>query len=106
MFLPDYGSARADFPGGDARKLYQSVRRLMRLPDQTRVFPCHDHNAPNREVFVWETTMLAERTAHVHLHPDVTEDQCVEMRTQRAAKTESQRLFLPPSQSKKLEDPH
>src|SRR3546814_7874468 len=48
MFMPDYGSARADFPGGDARKLYQSVRRLMRLPDQTRVFLCHDYKAPNR----------------------------------------------------------
>src|SRR3546814_4591223 len=70
MFMPDYGSARADFPGGDARKLYQSVRRLMRLPDQTRVFLCHDYKAPNREVFVWETTMLAERTANVHLHQD------------------------------------
>ncbi|HEY9578490.1 MAG TPA: MBL fold metallo-hydrolase [Rhizorhapis sp.] len=95
MFMPDYGSARADFPGGDARKLYQSVRRLMRLPDQTRVFLCHDYKAPNREVFVWETTMLAERTANVHLHQDVTEDQFVEMRTQRDATLEMPRLILP-----------
>jgi len=95
MFMPDYGSARADFPGGDARKLYRSVRRLMRLPDKTRVFLCHDYKAPNREEFVWETTMLAERTANVHLHEDVTEDQFVEMRTQRDATLAMPRLILP-----------
>lgn len=95
MFMPDYGSARADFPGGDARKLYRSVRRLMRLPDETRVFLCHDYKAPNREEFVWETTMLAERTANVHLHHDVTEDQFVEMRTQRDATLAMPRLILP-----------
>ena len=95
MFMPDYGSARADFPGGDARKLYRSVRRLMRLPDQTRVFLCHDYKAPNREEFVWETTMLAERTANVHLHEDVIEEQFVEMRTQRDATLEMPRLILP-----------
>lgn len=95
MFMPDYGSARADFPGGDARKLYRSVRRLMRLPDKTRVFLCHDYKAPNREEFVWETTMLAERTANVHLHGDVSEDQFVEMRTQRDATLEMPRLILP-----------
>ena len=95
MFMPDYGSARADFPGGDAHKLFRSVRRLMRLPDRTRVFLCHDYKAPNREEFVWETTMLAERTANVHLHEDVTEDQFVEMRTQRDATLEMPRLILP-----------
>ena len=73
MFMPDYGSARADFPGGNARNLYRSVRRLMRLPDKTRVFLCHDYKAPNRTEFVWETTMLAQRTANVHLHEDVDE---------------------------------
>lgn len=95
MFMPDYGSARADFPGGDARKLYRSVRRLMRLPDETRVFLCHDYKAPNREEFVWETTMLAERTANVHLHDGVTEDEFVDMRTQRDATLEMPRLILP-----------
>src|SRR3546814_14207437 len=95
MFMPDYGSARADFPGGDARKLYQSVRRLMRLPDQTRVFLCHDYKAPNREVFVWETTMLAERTANVHLHQDVTEYQFVEMGPPRDATLERPRPYPP-----------
>ena len=95
MFMPDYGSARADFPGGDARKLYRSVRRLMRLPDETRVFLCHDYKAPGREEFVWETTMLAERTANVHLHDGVTEDEFVAMRTARDATLGMPKLILP-----------
>jgi glyoxylase-like metal-dependent hydrolase (beta-lactamase superfamily II) len=95
MFMPDYGSARADFPGGDARSLYRSVRRLMKLPDESRVFLCHDYKAPNREEFVWETTMLAERTANVHLHEGVGEDQFVEMRTQRDATLAMPKLILP-----------
>jgi glyoxylase-like metal-dependent hydrolase (beta-lactamase superfamily II) len=95
MFMPDYGSARADFPGGDARKLYRSVRRLMQLPDQTRVFLCHDYKAPNRDEYVWETTMLAERTGNVHIHEGVSEDQFVEMRTQRDATLGMPKLILP-----------
>ena len=95
MFMPDYGSARADFPGGDARRLYRSVRRLMRLPDETRVFLCHDYKAPNRDEYVWETTMLAERTANVHLHDGVTEDEFVEMRTQRDSTLAMPKLILP-----------
>lgn len=95
MFMPDYGSARADFPGGDARHLFRSVRRLMRLPDATRVFLCHDYKAPNRDDYVWETTMLAERTGNVHIHEGVTEDQFVEMRTQRDATLAMPKLILP-----------
>lgn len=95
MFMPDYGSARADFPGGDARQLYRSVRRLMLLPDATRVFLCHDYKAPNRDEYVWETTMLAERTGNVHIHAAVTEDQFVEMRTQRDATLSMPKLILP-----------
>ena len=95
MFMPDYGSARADFPGGDARQLYRSVRRLMELPDPTRVFLCHDYKAPNRDDYVWETTMLAERTGNVHVHEGVTEDQFVEMRTQRDATLAMPKLILP-----------
>ena len=95
MFMPDYGSARADFPGGDARQLYRSVRRLMVLPDATRVFLCHDYKAPNRDEFIWETTMLAERTGNVHIHEGVTEDQFVEMRTQRDATLSMPKLILP-----------
>ena len=95
MFMPDYGTARADFPGGDARLLFRSIRRLMQLPDETRVFLCHDYKAPNREDFAWETTMLAERTANVHVHGGVTEDEFVAMRTARDATLAMPRLILP-----------
>ena len=95
MFMPDYGSARADFPGGDARQLYRSVRRLMQLPDETRVFLCHDYKAPNRDEYMWETTILAERTGNVHLHDGVSEDDFVAMRTQRDATLAMPKLILP-----------
>jgi glyoxylase-like metal-dependent hydrolase (beta-lactamase superfamily II) len=95
MFMPDYGSARADFPGGDARQLYRSVRRLMALPDESRVFLCHDYKAPNRDEFVWETTMLAEKTGNVHIHEGVSEDDFVAMRTQRDATLSKPKLILP-----------
>ena len=95
MFMPDYGSARADFPGGDARKLYHSVRRLMHLPDETRVFLCHDYKAPNREEYVWETSMLAERTGNVHFHEGVSEEDFVDMRTRRDATLAMPKLILP-----------
>lgn len=95
MFMPDYGSARADFPGGDARRLFRSVRRLMQLPAETRVFLCHDYKAPNRDEFVWETTILAERAGNVHLHDGVTEDEFVAMREQRDATLGMPKLILP-----------
>ena len=95
MFMPDYGSARCDFPGGDAHHLFRSVRRLMELPDATRVFLCHDYKAPGREEFAWETTMLAERTANVHIHDGVSEDQFVAMRTERDATLSMPKLILP-----------
>jgi glyoxylase-like metal-dependent hydrolase (beta-lactamase superfamily II) len=95
MFMPDYGSARCDFPGGDAHHLYRSVRRLMKLPDATRVFLCHDYKAPGRDSFAWETTMLAELTANVHIHEGVSEDEFVAMRTQRDATLSMPKLILP-----------
>ncbi len=95
MFMPDYGSARADFHGGDARQLYRSVRRLMKLPDRSRVFLCHDYKAPNRDDYVWETTMLAERTGNVHIHEGVSEEDFVAMRTQRDATLAMPKLILP-----------
>ena len=95
MFMPDYGSARCDFPGGDAHHLYRSVRRLMQLPDATRVFLCHDYKAPGRDDYAWETTILAERTANVHIHEGVGEDQFVAMRTQRDATLSMPKLILP-----------
>ena len=95
LFMPDYGTARADFPGGDARQLFQSIRRLMTLPDRTRVFLCHDYQAPGRDSFVWETTIGAERTGNVHVHQGVTEDAFVAMRTARDATLGMPRLILP-----------
>jgi glyoxylase-like metal-dependent hydrolase (beta-lactamase superfamily II) len=95
MFMPDYGTARTDFPGGDAKQLFQSIRRLMQLPDETRVFLCHDYKAPNRNEYVWETTMLAERTGNVHVHEGATEEDFVEMRTQRDATLAMPKLILP-----------
>jgi glyoxylase-like metal-dependent hydrolase (beta-lactamase superfamily II) len=96
MFMPDYGTARVDFPGGDARQLYRSIRRLMKLPDETRVFLCHDYKAlPNRKHFVWETTIGAERTGNVHVHEGVSEEDFVAMRTARDATLEMPRLILP-----------
>jgi glyoxylase-like metal-dependent hydrolase (beta-lactamase superfamily II) len=96
MFMPDYGTARADFPGGDARQLYRSIRRLMRLPDETRVFLCHDYKAlPDRTHFAWETTIGAERTGNVHVHDGVTEEAFVAMRTARDATLPMPNLILP-----------
>ena len=95
MFMPDYGTARADFPGGDAHQLYKSIRRLLSLPDKTRVFLCHDYKAPNRDHFVWETSVGAERTGNVHVHEGVDEEAFVSMRTARDKTLEMPRLILP-----------
>ncbi len=95
MFMPDYGSARADFPGGNANILFRSIRRLMELPAETRVFLCHDYKAPDRSEFVWETTIGAERTGNVHVHEGVSEDEFVTMRNARDETLEMPRLILP-----------
>lgn len=95
LFMPDYGTARADFPGGDARTLYRSIRRLLSLPDQTRVFLCHDYRAPGRDDYAWETTIAAERTANVHVHDGVSEDAFVAMREARDKTLAMPKLILP-----------
>jgi glyoxylase-like metal-dependent hydrolase (beta-lactamase superfamily II) len=95
LFMPDYGTARADFPGGDARTLFQSIRRLLALPDRTRLFLCHDYKAPGREHFVWETTVAEERQGNVHVHPGVSEEAFVAMRQARDATLGMPRLILP-----------
>jgi glyoxylase-like metal-dependent hydrolase (beta-lactamase superfamily II) len=95
LFMPDYGTARADFPGGDARTLFRSIHRLLALPDQTRLFLCHDYKAPGREHFVWETTVGEQRESNVHVHPGVTEDAFVSMREARDATLGMPRLILP-----------
>ena len=95
LFMPDYGTARADFPGGDARMLYRSIRRLLALPEQTRLFLCHDYKAPSRDEFVWETTVAAERGGNVHVRDGVDEDAFVAMRETRDRALSMPRLILP-----------
>jgi len=95
LFMPDYGTARADFPGGDARKLYRSIRRLLSLPDETRLFLCHDYKGPGRDDFIWETTVGAQRTNNVHVHDGVSEDEFVAMRNKRDATLALPNLILP-----------
>jgi len=95
LFMPDYGTARCDFPGGDARMLYQSIQKLFALPGDTRVFMCHDYKAPGREEFLYETTIAAERESNVHVHSGITEDQFVAMRTERDATLGMPTLILP-----------
>jgi glyoxylase-like metal-dependent hydrolase (beta-lactamase superfamily II) len=95
IFMPDYGTARADFPGGDARQLYHSIRRLLSLPREARAFLCHDYKAPGRDSFVWETTIGAERDANIHVHAGVDEETFVAMRRARDATLAMPRLILP-----------
>ncbi len=95
LFMPDYGTARADFPGGDAHKLYHSIQRLLELPDETRLFMCHDYKAPGRDTYAWQTTVKAEREANVHVGKGVSEEQFVAMRTSRDATLDAPRLLLP-----------
>lgn len=95
LFMPDYGTARADFPGGDARTLYRSIRRLLSLPDETRLFLCHDYKAPGREDYRWETTVGEQRRTSVHVHDGVGEDAFVAMREARDAGLAVPKLLLP-----------
>ena len=95
LFMPDYGSARADFPGGDAHVLYRSVRRLLSLPESTRLFLCHDYKAPGRNTYAWETTVAEQRSGNVHLHDGISEEDFVAMRKARDATLDMPRLILP-----------
>ena len=95
LFMPDYGTARADFPGGDARQLYRSIRRVLNLPDETRLFLCHDYKAPGRDTFAWETTVGEQRRTSVHVHDGIGEDEFVAMREARDAALSAPKLLLP-----------
>jgi glyoxylase-like metal-dependent hydrolase (beta-lactamase superfamily II) len=94
LFMPDVGTARTDFPGGDARTLYRSVRRLLALPERTRVFVCHDYPPAGRGP-AWETTVAAQRAHNIHVHDGVSEDDFVQMRTARDATLDVPTLILP-----------
>lgn len=96
LFMPDYGTARADFPGGDARQLYRSIRRILSFPPETRLFMCHDYLPKNgRNQFIWESTVAEERAANVHVHEGISEDDYVSMRQARDKTLDAPTLLLP-----------
>jgi glyoxylase-like metal-dependent hydrolase (beta-lactamase superfamily II) len=95
LFMPDYGTARCDFPGGDARELYRSIQKIFALPDSTRLFLCHDYKAPGRDEFRWETTVGDEKAHNVHVREGISEDEFVAMRTARDKTLGMPKLILP-----------
>lgn len=95
LFMPDYGTARCDFPGGDARELYRSIRRIFTLPPATRLFMCHDYKAPGRNDYRWETTVAEERAANIHVRDGIDEEAFVAMRRKRDATLDMPKLILP-----------
>ena len=95
MFMPDYGTARADFPGGDARALYRSIKRILSLPEHTRLFMCHDYKASGRDYYAWESTVGEEKSRNVHVHEAVTEEEFVAMRTERDKNLSTPLLLIP-----------
>ncbi|MBL0966014.1 MAG: MBL fold metallo-hydrolase, partial [Blastomonas sp.] len=95
LFMPDYGTARADFPGGDAATLYRSIRKILALPSETRIFVGHDYLPKGRSDFRWETTVAEQRAANVHVHDGVSEAEFVAMREARDATLDAPTLILP-----------
>lgn len=95
LFMPDYGTARTDFPGGSAEALYRSIQRILALPAHTRLFMCHDYKAPGREEYAWETTVGEERARNVHVHEGITESEFIELRRRRDASLAAPVLLLP-----------
>ena len=95
LFMPDYGTARTDFPGGDAAALYRSIKRILALPAETHLFLCHDYGAPGRDQYVWQTTVADERAKNIHVHDGVTEDGFVAMRMARDTTLAAPVLLLP-----------
>ena len=95
MFMPDYGTARADFPGGDARALYRSIEKIFALPGDTRLFLCHDYLPEGRSEHLWETTVAEQKRANIHVSENVSEDEFVDMREARDAQLGMPKLILP-----------
>lgn len=95
LFMPDYGTARADFPGGSSRTLYESIQRLFSLPPDTRVFLCHDYKAPGRDDYRWESTIEEQRSDNVHVHEGISQDEFVAMRDARDKTLAMPNLILP-----------
>lgn len=95
LFMPDFGTARADFPGGDARMLYRSIQKIFALPDETRLFLCHDYLPENRSEYRWETTVGEQRRTNIHVNDTVSEDAFVTMREERDEQLGAPKLILP-----------
>lgn len=95
LFMPDFGTARADFPGGDARTMFQSIQKILALPDATKLYMCHDYKAPGRDEYKWETTVAEEKAANVHVGAGKTVDEFVAMREARDKTLEMPTLILP-----------
>ncbi len=95
LFMPDFGTARTDFPGGDAGMLYDSIQKILALPDDTRLFMCHDYKAPGRDEFCWETSVAEQRETNVHINRNVSRDEFVAMREGRDAELGMPKLILP-----------
>jgi glyoxylase-like metal-dependent hydrolase (beta-lactamase superfamily II) len=95
LFMPDFGTARTDFPGGDAGMLYDSIQRIFSLPDDTRLFMCHDYKAPGRDEFAWQTSVAEQRESNIHINQSVSRDEFVAMREGRDAELGMPKLILP-----------
>lgn len=95
LFMPDYGTARADFPGGDAATLYRSIRRILSLPPEVRIFVGHDYLPESRTKHAWETTVAEQRAKNVHVREEISERDFIAMRTKRDATLTAPRLILP-----------
>ncbi|MEL6754269.1 MAG: MBL fold metallo-hydrolase, partial [Pseudomonadota bacterium] len=95
IFMPDFGTARCDFPGGDAGTLFDSIQTLFALPDETRMFLCHDYMAPGRDEYVWETTVGEQKRSNIHVKTGTTRDEFIKMRTARDATLDMPKLILP-----------
>jgi len=95
LFMPDFGTARTDFPGGSAAQLYTSIQKIFALPDATRLFMCHDYKAPGRDVFAWETSVSEQREKNIHINDAVSEKEFVAMREGRDSQLGMPKLILP-----------
>ena len=95
MFMPDFGTARCDFPGGSAETLYNSIQKILSLPDETKIFVGHDYKAPGRDEFAWETTVGEQKAHNIHVASGKNKDDFISMRTKRDAELNVPKLIVP-----------
>jgi glyoxylase-like metal-dependent hydrolase (beta-lactamase superfamily II) len=95
LFMPDFGTARCDFPGGDVEALYDSIQKIFSLPNETRLFMCHDYKAPGREEYAWETSVDEQRQENIHVHDGFTKQEFVAFRTERDSQLGVPKLIIP-----------